>query len=40
MGIGSKLVEAALEEAQKMDIERVYTFTRIPDFFQQLGSRK
>jgi len=37
MGIGSKLVEAALEEAQKMDIERVYTFTRIPDFFQQLG---
>ncbi|HOH31850.1 MAG TPA: N-acetyltransferase, partial [Candidatus Hydrogenedentes bacterium] len=36
-GIGRKLVEAALVEAKQMDIERVYTFTRIPDFFLRLG---
>lgn len=36
-GIGRKLVEAALAEARRLDIARVYAFTRIPDFFQQLG---
>ena len=36
-GIGRRLVEAALEEARQMEIERVYTFTRIPGFFAKLG---
>ncbi len=36
-GIGRKLVEAALSEARQLDIERVYAFTRIPDFFMRLG---
>ncbi len=36
-GIGGALVETAMEEARQMDIERVYTFTRIPDFFIRLG---
>ena len=36
-GIGRRLVEAAVEEARQMDIERVYTFTRIPEFFARLG---
>lgn len=36
-GIGRRLVEAALEEARQMEIERVYTFTRIPEFFARLG---
>ena len=36
-GIGRMLVEAAIDEARQMDIERVYVFTRIPDFFLGLG---
>ena len=36
-GIGRRLVEAALEEARQVEIERVYTFTRIPEFFARLG---
>ena len=35
-GIGRRLVEAALDEARQMEIERVYTFTRIPEFFARL----
>jgi amino-acid N-acetyltransferase len=36
-GVGRLLVRAALDEAQTMGIERVYVFTRIPDFFLGLG---
>lgn len=36
-GIGRKLVEAAIAEARHLEISRVYTFTRIPGFFQLLG---
>ncbi len=36
-GIGRLLVEAAIEEARQLNIARVYTFTRIPDFFQRIG---
>lgn len=36
-GIGRLLVEAAMEEARLMDIERVYVFTRIPHFFLRIG---
>lgn len=36
-GIGRKLVEAAIAEARQLEISRVYTFTRIPMFFEHLG---
>ena len=36
-GVGRMLVEAAINEARQLDIARVYTFTRIPAFFQRLG---
>lgn len=36
-GVGRALVEAALEEARQLEITRVYTFTRIPDFFLKMG---
>lgn len=36
-GIGRQLVEAAMDEARHLDIERVYAFTRIPLFFLRLG---
>lgn len=36
-GIGRGLVEAAIDEARRLDIERVYAFTRIPQFFLRLG---
>lgn len=36
-GIGRLLVQAVLDEALQMHIARVYTFTRLPDFFAGLG---
>jgi amino-acid N-acetyltransferase len=36
-GIGSLLVEAAVEEARHLQIARVYAFTRQPEFFKRLG---
>ena len=36
-GIGRMLVKAALEEAHRLEMSRVYTFTRIPTFFRRIG---
>ena len=36
-GIGRQLVEAAMKEARQLEMSRVYTFTRIPKFFETLG---
>lgn len=36
-GIGRLLVEAAIKEAQQLEMSRVYTFTRIPKFFETVG---
>ena len=36
-GIGRQLVEAAIAEAQYLEMSRVYLFTRIPAFFERLG---
>ena len=36
-GIGRQLVEAAMKEARHLEMSRVYTFTRIPQFFEALG---
>jgi amino-acid N-acetyltransferase len=36
-GIGRKLVDAAIQEARHLEMTRVYTFTRIPRFFEGLG---
>ena len=36
-GIGRKLVEVAIQEARQLEMSRVYTFTRIPQFFEGLG---
>ncbi|MFA7692809.1 MAG: N-acetyltransferase [Candidatus Hydrogenedentes bacterium] len=36
-GIGRRLVEAVLQEAEALEIERVYALTRIPDFFLHMG---
>src|SRR3954469_13965364 len=34
---GSKLVAGLLEESRQHEIERVFLFTRVPDFFAKLG---
>jgi amino-acid N-acetyltransferase len=39
-GVGSKLVAAVLDEAQRLDIARVYALTRVPEFFAQNGFRE
>lgn len=36
-GIGRQLVKAAMREARDLEMSCVYTFTRIPKFFQTLG---
>jgi amino-acid N-acetyltransferase len=38
-GIGEKLLEAVLEEARRLDIARVYAFTRVPGFFEKNSFR-
>lgn len=35
-GIGEQLVEAVLQEAQGLNIARVYALTRVPGFFQRV----
>lgn len=37
MGLGSKLVKYMKEEAKKLGIKRLYTFTLTEDFFKTLG---
>lgn len=39
-GIGKKLVEEALRQAQALGIQRVFALTLEPDFFQRLGFSK
>lgn len=39
-GIGTKLVEAALEEAKGFGITDVFTLTYVPDFFSKLGFKE
>lgn len=34
-GIGKQLLEAVLNEARRLDIARVYAFTRVPEFFEK-----
>lgn len=36
-GIGSRLVESCLEEARRFDVEKVFTLTFRPRFFQRIG---
>ncbi len=36
-GIGTRLVEACLDEAPQLGISRVFTLTRTPEFFHRLG---
>jgi len=36
-GMGSRLVQACLEEARQLDIARTYALTRVPEFFRKHG---
>ena len=40
LGLGSKLVAFMKEEAKKLGIKRLFTFTLTEDFFQTLGFRR
>jgi len=40
LGLGSKLVAFMKEEARKLGIKRLFTFTLTEDFFQTLGFRR
>ncbi|HEY3129046.1 MAG TPA: N-acetyltransferase [Acidobacteriota bacterium] len=37
--LGARIVHALLEDAAEYDLERVYTFTLVPDFFRKLNFR-
>jgi amino-acid N-acetyltransferase len=39
-GFGRKLVEACLEEARLLELNRVFTLTYVPDFFRKLGFKE
>lgn len=39
-GIGTRLVKAAIEEAKRFKISKVFTLTYVPGFFAQFGFRK
>lgn len=39
-GLGALLVEACVEEAQRLGIETVFALTRAPAFFERLGFRR
>lgn len=39
-GIGKSLVEACLNEARSLDLERVFTLTYKPGFFEKLGFKR
>ncbi|MBI5061242.1 MAG: GNAT family N-acetyltransferase, partial [Candidatus Aenigmarchaeota archaeon] len=36
-GIGTMLVQASIEEAKKVGITEIFTFTYVPEFFEKLG---
>ncbi len=38
-GLGSKLVQAAIDEARRLRLTRVFALTREPRFFEKLGFR-
>lgn len=38
-GVGRRLVEAVVAEAELLDIARVYALTRLPEFFERNGFR-
>lgn len=38
-GVASSLVEACIDEARGLDVERVFVLTRIPPFFRRFGFR-
>jgi amino-acid N-acetyltransferase len=40
LGLGSRLVEYMIEEAKKLGIRRLYTFTLTEAFFQNLGFKR
>jgi len=40
LGLGSKLVEFLIEEAKKLGIKRVYTFTLTEEFFRTIGFKR
>ncbi len=39
-GYGRKLVESLLEEAEQLDIKKVFVLTYIPEFFEKFGFEK
>jgi len=39
-GIGAKLVEACLEEAESLGINRIFALTYQPEFFRKLGFKR
>ncbi|MFH1644956.1 MAG: N-acetyltransferase [Candidatus Omnitrophota bacterium] len=39
-GIGSRLVKAAIKEAKKFKISKLFTLTYVPGFFAQFGFKK
>lgn len=36
-GIGAKLVKAAIEEARELEVDKIFTLTCEPSFFEKLG---
>ncbi len=40
LGLGSKLVESLIEDAKKLGIKRVYTFTFTEEFFRTIGFKR
>jgi amino-acid N-acetyltransferase len=39
-GYGTELVKKCLEEAQQLEISRIYTLTYRPEFFERLGFKR
>jgi amino-acid N-acetyltransferase len=39
-GVGRRLVETVVAEAELLDIARVYALTRLPEFFEKSGFRE
>jgi amino-acid N-acetyltransferase len=37
--LGAKIAQALIEDAAEYEVDRVYTFTLVPDFFRKLGFR-
>ena len=38
--VGSSLVKAAFEDAEKLKVKRVFALTYVPNFFEKLGFKK